>query len=141
MQMQYYVGQRGSLQVAGETRNPGDPCPEAASWPNLAIYVQGGYIVGFPVGSAPVVVVAAASPVPTPPAAGTAPEGKGEIDGAELPASLDKLTVAQAEPLILSTDDLETLEAWLSAEQAGQNRRGIVVPLTTKLDDLTKPQE
>lgn len=142
MKLNYFVGHRGPLQVAGETRQPGAPCPEAAEWPNLAVYLQNGHVVAFPEGAQPVVVVPASAPAPVQTNPGGQNPSTDGHEGAEtLPATLADLTVAQAEPLILKVDDAATLAAWLEAETAGENRKGIVVPLTTKLDDLTKPAE
>lgn len=132
MKMNYYVGARGALKVGDTMREPGDAVPEAAEWPNLAIYVHGGYLVGVPEGGAPVVVTQPVAPVApaTPPAA----------PDTDLPATLAEHTVAAAEPLILQVDDTDVLLRWLEAEQQGENRKGIVVPLTTKLEALTQPK-
>ena len=139
MKLNYFVGHRGALQVAGETRQPGAPCPEAAEWPNLAVYLQNGHVVAFPEGAQPVIVVPASAPAPVAPV--QTPAADGDAGAETLPATLADLTVAQAEPLILKVDDADVLAAWLEAETGGKNRQGIIVPLTTKLDDLTKPAE
>jgi hypothetical protein len=46
--MRYIVGNRGPLKVGDRDRQPGEPIPEAAEWPNLYTYVSGGYVIEVP---------------------------------------------------------------------------------------------
>jgi hypothetical protein len=145
MELAYFVGHRGALMVDGALRQPGAAVPEAATWPNLAVYLQGGHVVAFPVGAAPVIVMPPAGPqpvaTPTAPTADSGSDGGADNGSAALPATLAGLTVAQAEPLILATDDLDVLDRWHDAESTAETpRKGILVPLAAKIDALTAPQ-
>jgi hypothetical protein len=46
-----YVVGRKPLRVGSETRRPGDPVPEAATWPRLESWVRSGAIIAKPAGS------------------------------------------------------------------------------------------
>ena len=62
-----YVSGRDGLQVDGETRNFGDPVPEAANWPNVKVWLDGRFILEVPDDwEAP----KPPAPEPAPPAAG-----------------------------------------------------------------------
>lgn len=57
---EYVVGRR-PLKVGEETRQPGDPLPEAASWPRLESWLRSGAVVQRPPSARTV-----SAPVPTP---------------------------------------------------------------------------
>lgn len=46
-QWEYVVGRR-PLKVGEETRQPGDPIPEAESWPRLESWLRSGAVVQLP---------------------------------------------------------------------------------------------
>lgn len=48
-----YVVGRKSLRVGTEVRQPGDPIPEAASWPRLESWLRSGAVEQRPAGSVP----------------------------------------------------------------------------------------
>lgn len=56
------------MTVAGSTREPGDPVPEAAGWPRLATYIKLGRIIEREAPK-PAPVKAAAPPKPKKPKA------------------------------------------------------------------------
>lgn len=75
----------------------------------------------------------------SPVAAAQAAADAAKAEAEKLPASLDGISVAKAEPL-LAAADAEQIAAWLEAELAGDARKSMVAALEARADALTAPQ-